>query len=156
VRPSRERLLALPATSGFRTNVLEKAARLLNLLNALRSHPFLKDRLALKGGTALNLFLLDLPRLSVDVDLNYIGSADKETMLSDRPQIEKAIEAVFGREELSIQRKPKEHAGGKWLLQYQSPFGGRENLELDLNYMFRIPLWPITLLDSKEVGRLSS
>jgi predicted nucleotidyltransferase component of viral defense system len=152
VRPSRERLLALSASSGFRTTVLEKAARLLNLLNALRSHPFLKDRLALKGGTALNLFLLDLPRLSVDVDLNYIGSADKETMLSDRPQIEKAIEAVFGREDLSIQRKPLEHAGGKWLLQYQSPFGGRENLELDLNYMFRIPLWPITLLNSRKLG----
>jgi len=28
----------------------------------------------LKGGTALNLFLLDLPRLSVDIDLNYIGA----------------------------------------------------------------------------------
>jgi len=91
VRPSKERLLALSASSGFRGNILEKAVRLLSLLNAIRSHPFLKDRLALKGGTALNLFLLNLPRLSVDIDLNYIGASSKEAMLSERPQVEKAL-----------------------------------------------------------------
>ena len=152
MRPSKERLLALSASLGFRGNVLERAVRLLSLLNALRSHPFLKDRLALKGGTALNLFLLNLPRLSVDIDLNYIGASSKETMLSERPQVEKAIEAVLGREELKIQRKPTEYAGGKWLLRYQSVYGGNENLELDLNYMFRIPLWPITVQNSKKLG----
>jgi len=152
VRPSKERLLALSASSGFRGNVLEKAVRLLSLLNAIRSHPFLKDRLALKGGTALNLFLLNLPRLSVDIDLNYIGASSKEAMLLERPQVEKAIEAVLGREELRIQRKPTEYAGGKWLLRYQSVYGGNENLELDLNYMFRIPLWPITVQNSKKLG----
>jgi hypothetical protein len=31
---------------------------------------------ALKGGTAINLFLLDLPRLSVDIDLTYLGTED--------------------------------------------------------------------------------
>jgi len=132
--------------------VLEKAVRLLSLLTATQSHPFLKDRLVLKGGTALNLFLLDLPRLSVDIDLNYIGSPDRERMLVERPQIENALEAVFGREELRIRRTPSEHAGGKWRLQYQSVIGGIENLELDLNYMFRIPLWPIMIRDSKKLG----
>ena len=28
---------------------------------------------ALKGGTAINLFIRDLPRLSVDIDLQYVG-----------------------------------------------------------------------------------
>ena len=31
----------------------------------------------------LNLFVLDLPRLSVDIDLNYVGSADLEVMLAE-------------------------------------------------------------------------
>lgn len=31
---------------------------------------------ALKGGTAINMFLLDLPRLSVDVDLTYLPISD--------------------------------------------------------------------------------
>ena len=31
---------------------------------------------ALKGGTAINLFIRDLPRLSVDIDLTYLPVAD--------------------------------------------------------------------------------
>lgn len=27
---------------------------------------------ALKGGTAINLFIRDLPRLSIDIDLTYV------------------------------------------------------------------------------------
>ena len=41
---------------------------LLNLLEGLNSHPFLKGRWVLKGGTALNLFQFDVLRLSVDID----------------------------------------------------------------------------------------
>ncbi|OIQ92633.1 hypothetical protein GALL_254560 [mine drainage metagenome] len=37
---------------------------------------------ALKGGTALNLFVRDLPRLSVDIDLAYLPLADRETSLT--------------------------------------------------------------------------
>lgn len=34
---------------------------------------------ALKGGTAINLFYRDLPRLSVDIDLTYLPIADRDT-----------------------------------------------------------------------------
>ena len=36
---------------------------------------------ALKGGTAINLFIRDLPRLSVDIDLVYLPIADREASL---------------------------------------------------------------------------
>ncbi|MBI9109565.1 nucleotidyl transferase AbiEii/AbiGii toxin family protein [Maridesulfovibrio ferrireducens] len=39
--------------------------------------------LALKGGTALNFFLWDLPRLSVDIDLAYCPINDRPTALQD-------------------------------------------------------------------------
>jgi hypothetical protein len=46
-------ILAVEAeATGFRPDVLEKVAQLLGLLDALRSHPFLKGKLVLKGGTA--------------------------------------------------------------------------------------------------------
>ena len=41
-----------------------------------------QDRLALKGGTAINLFVQDLPRLSVDIDLTYTGTEERETALT--------------------------------------------------------------------------
>ena len=36
---------------------------------------------ALKGGTAINLFYRDMPRLSVDVDLTYLGTEDHHEAL---------------------------------------------------------------------------
>ena len=36
---------------------------------------------ALKGGTAINLFLRDFPRLSVDADLAYLGDESREEAL---------------------------------------------------------------------------
>jgi predicted nucleotidyltransferase component of viral defense system len=106
------------AASGFSIGMFEKASRMLALLEAVRSHPFLGPRVALKGGTALNLFVLDLPRLSVDVDFNYIGASSREVMMAERPRVNQAIHAVCGREELSVRRIPDEHAGGKWRLTY--------------------------------------
>lgn len=38
---------------------------------------------ALKGGTAINLFYRDLPRLSVDIDLTYLPVKDRESSLKD-------------------------------------------------------------------------
>ncbi len=39
--------------------------------------------LALKRGTAINLFERDLPRLSVDIDLTYLLFDDRETALRE-------------------------------------------------------------------------
>lgn len=137
---------------GFRPDSVEKVLRLLSLLESLRSNVFLRPRVALKGGTALNLFLFDLPRLSVDIDLNYVGSPDREVMLADRPKLEQAIQAVCSREGVTVKRIPSEHAGGKWRLSYTTTAGSSDKLEIDLNYVLRVPLWPVTPLDSKPVG----
>ena len=152
MKVSLEKLTAQATSTGFRPDVLEKVAHLLGLLEALRSHPFLKGKLALKGGTALNLFVFNVPRLSVDIDLNYVGAADLEAMLAERPQVEQAVQAVFAREGFTVRRVPDEHAGGKWSLRYQSAAGRSGNLEVDLNFMYRIPLWPITIANSFPVG----
>lgn len=42
-----------------------------------------QDVFALKGGTAINLFHRDLPRLSVDIDLTYVPVNDRNTALRD-------------------------------------------------------------------------
>jgi hypothetical protein len=139
-------------STGFRAEMVEKVLHLLNLLDALNSHPFLKGKWVLKGGTALNMFMLDLPRLSVDIDLNYIGTLDREEMLMDRPKLEQAAQAVFSREGFITKRVPDEHAGGKWRLSYQSFTGQSGNLEVDLNFMFRQPLWDIQIADSHPLG----
>jgi predicted nucleotidyltransferase component of viral defense system len=147
-----EEIQETAATLGFRPDALEKVFRLLSLLETLHSNAFLRPRVALKGGTALNLFLFDVPRLSVDIDLNYVGSGDRETMLADRPKVERAIQAVCAREGLTVKRMPSEHAGGKWRLSFVNTAGSSDTLEIDLNFMLRVPLWPVTTLDSRLLG----
>ncbi len=84
---SREQIEIHATTLGFQVAALEKVLRLVELLQAFSEHPVLKDALALKGGTALNLFVFDLPRLSVDIDLNYIGEQD----LAERARLHPAL-----------------------------------------------------------------
>ena len=149
-------VLPVAESTGFKAEMVEKVLHLLNLLNALKSHPFLKGKWVLKGGTALNMFMLDLPRLSVDIDLNYIGALDRKEMQAERPKIEQAAQAVFSREGFTTKRVPDEHAGGKWRLSYQSFTGQSGNLEVDLNFMFRQPLWDIQPTDSHPLGDFQS
>ncbi|MCE5293358.1 MAG: nucleotidyl transferase AbiEii/AbiGii toxin family protein [Chlamydiales bacterium] len=149
---SDKELVREASQTGFRPEMLQKVWHLITILNGISAHPFLKDKIALKGGTALNLFYFDLPRLSVDIDLNYIGKISKEEMLQERPLVEKALEAIFLREGMNIRRIPTKHAGGKWQLKYESALGGYGNLEVDINFMFRIPLCDLVKMRSHTVG----
>jgi len=54
---------------------------------------------ALKGGTAINLFYRDMPRLSVDIDLTYLPIEDRATSLST---IEAAMLRIASRLERAI------------------------------------------------------
>lgn len=140
VKFSPETLVKQAEATGFRPDMLEKVGLLLQLLDAIRSHPFFKNKLVLKGGTTLNLFIFDVPRLSIDIDLNYVGAEDRGTMVAQRPKVEEALQAVFSREGYTVRRASTEHAGGKWQLRYPSAGGQVGNLEVDVNFMFRVPL----------------
>lgn len=52
---------------------------LLEVLPVVAKH----SEFAIKGGTALNLFVLDMPRLSVDVDLCYLPLKDRAKSFAD-------------------------------------------------------------------------
>lgn len=149
---SHEQLQRAATETGFQVESYEKVHILVRLLEGVRGHPFLGSRMALKGGTALNLFVLDLPRLSVDIDLNYVGASDRETMLAERPRIEQGLQQVAGRMGLTVRRVPTEHAGGKWRLTYTGASGRPGTIELDVNFMLRTPLWPPAARDSHPIG----
>ncbi len=54
-----------------------------DLLLQVIPHIATEKTLALKGGTAINLFLRNMPRLSVDIDLTYLPFDDRETALTN-------------------------------------------------------------------------
>jgi hypothetical protein len=91
---SLEYLERCAAETGFGVSPLEKVVRLGEMAADISRHPFLREVLALKGGTALNLCFGLPSRLSVDLDFNYIGHLEREKMLTDRPMVETAVEKL--------------------------------------------------------------
>ena len=150
--PSAQTLQRLANETGHQAGTLEKVVRLLDLLQEIARDRVLADRLVLKGGTALNLFHLNLDRLSVDVDFNYVGSLDRIAMEAERPDVHAAFDRLFASLGYGVRRRPDEHAGGKWLARYTSALGGNATLEVDVNYMARQPLFGMARMESLPLG----
>jgi len=77
--------------SGFNRDTYEKVLRLIDVLAFINQDIYLKQRLALKGGTAINLLEFNLPRLSVDLDLDYTINSNVNEMKKDREEISAKI-----------------------------------------------------------------
>lgn len=129
------------STNEFEPRTVDKVDRLLDLLGEMDCHPALKGKLALHGGTAINLFMLDVPRLSVDIDLSYIGSVSREEMLADRPSVEAGIEAVAHALGYAVEEHSGGHAGRTFLLRYHGDWG-IDHVKVDCIYMNRSPIMP--------------
>lgn len=126
----------------YKPDILEKIAYLQAVLSMVNEDPFLSSRLVLKGGTALNLYYLDTPRLSVDLDFNYIGTADRQIMQEERAEINQIFTEKSVLLGLTQERFGNRHAGGKTVWRYPSAFGHRGTLEVDLNFMHRVHFSP--------------
>ena len=84
--------------------------RLLAVLREIGRHPFLGPRFHLRGGTAINLFLADAPRLSVDADLNYVGAEAREEMRRERPELMRRLREVVLSEDYALGRTGDDYA----------------------------------------------
>lgn len=62
-----------------------------NLLLEILPYALRDKRLALKGGTAINLFHRNFPRLSVDIDICYLPLEDRETSFNKLHEILREI-----------------------------------------------------------------
>jgi len=128
------------AQTGYTINLLEKVVRLGEIAADIVRHPFLGRVLALKGGTALNLCFGPPRRLSVDLDFNYVGHLERDKMLADRPRVEEALIQLSVRKAYRIQKSADAFAGRKIYLVYRSVTGQNDRIEVDLNYLFRMPV----------------
>ncbi len=137
---SAEFLKQCSAETGYRVDVLEKVMRLGQFAEAISRHSFLGQALALKGGTALNLCSRAPKRLSVDLDYNYIAHPEREKMLADRPVVEKALADIAANQSYQIQKSADAFAGRKTYLRYQSVMGPRDRIEVDINFIHRVPI----------------
>jgi len=124
---------------GFQPQVVDKVLRLLGVLDAIGADQVLSPVTCLHGGTALNLFVLGAPRLSVDIDLNYVGSTDLETLQTERPKLEQRVVDVAENLGFEVTAGKAEHSGRTFRLRYLGA-SGPDWVKIDLDYLNRSPL----------------
>lgn len=111
--------------TGFNPGFIEKVYQLTRILEAVYSDNNLKEYLALKGGTALNFIYLNIPRLSVDLDFNFVGALEKNKMLQLRPTVTDRIKVVADNLGFTTSKKPFSYILDRFLLRYRSLQGLR-------------------------------
>lgn len=129
---------------GFPRDTLEKVCRLADVLKFMESDELLSEGIALKGGTAINLTIFDLPRLSVDIDLDYCRSIEREEMLADRGIITDKISKYMMANGYALSPKSKSyHALDSFVYEYVNCGGTKDNLKIEINYMLRCHVLPV-------------
>lgn len=123
---------------GFIRDTYEKVCRLTEILKFIGSDQLLSKLLALKGGTAINLLYFDLPRLSVDIDLDFSEHVDRDEMLSFRAKITERINLYMKASGYSLSSKSKfYHALDSFVFEYLNTGGVKDNIKVEINYMLR-------------------
>lgn len=122
----------------FIRDTMEKVFRLVDILKYLNANPITKDSLALKGGTAINLTVFNLPRLSVDIDLDYSMEQTREEMLNMRKQITADIRTYMATQEYSLSpRSRKRHSLDSFVFAYRNFGDVNDNIKIEINYSLR-------------------
>ena len=131
---------------------LEQALRLLELLQDIADNDYLAQRLALTGGTALNLFHLGGSRLSVDIDLNYLIDRNTRELDTRDARAESELQGIFTAHGYSSRFRPNRYSLGMWHLRYKTSQGTPRSLTVDANVASRGPLFSIERLNSVPLG----
>ena len=123
---------------GFVRDTFEKVCRLADVLDFIQKDELLSNALALKGGTAINLTIFNLPRLSVDIDMDFSENVPREEMLAIRKQITERISKYMTAAGYHLSQKSKTyHALDSFVYEYQNTGGMKDNLKIEINYMLR-------------------
>lgn len=136
--PDRAYFARVSNETGFQPEPLETVFRLADLLSRLTRE--MGSEILLRGGTALNLLYLDMPRLSVDIDLDFVGTADSSEAQRRRPDLLRQIEEVGSRAGYEVRTERQSYAMSHQLMHYTNASGLRRFLNVDINFLDRVPV----------------
>ena len=91
------------------------------------------------------MIFFDLPRLSVDIDLDYSKDIPREDMLEERGQIRNHIQKYMTAAGYTLSPKSKDyHALDSLVYEYMNVGGVKDNLKIEINYMLRCHVMPVS------------
>lgn len=138
---------------GVVRDTLEKVLRLQEVLRFFSSSQLLKTSFALKGGTAINLLFFNLPRLSVDIDLDFCRNVPKDIMLSEREKIQNLISKYMLSQGYTINPHSKHpHSLDSFIYDYFNSAGMKDNIKIEINYSLREHVLPLQQIGFSAQG----
>ena len=140
---SRQYLVKIAQETNFIKDTLEKVVRLAEILRFLNSDVVFKDKLALKGGTAINLTAVELPRLSVDIDLDFTENVSREELLEVKERFSKRLTDYMWQEGYSLADSRDHFALTSFLFNYINSAGNRDNIKVEINFLDRCHVLPL-------------
>ncbi len=124
---------------GFIRDTYEKVCRLSEILSFIENDSYLSTALALKGGTAINLTIFDLPRLSVDIDLDFTHNISRDQMLKSKEIITEKLNIFMKNQGYLLDEKhiKDTHALNSSVYSYTNAGGVSDRIKIEINYLLR-------------------
>jgi len=150
---NRKELTKQATELGFIRDTFEKMCRLAGLFKFFERDPVLSNYLALKGGTAINLTIFNLPRLSIDIDLDFAENLPLAEMTEIREIIRITIRQYMSMNDYIRSDKSKEyHTLDSDVYQYTNTGGVKDNIKIEINYSLRSHILPLSKRSIETLG----
>ena len=135
---NRRELDARAREYGFNRDTFEKVLRLRTILEFLNTQEFMCEHLLLKGGTAINLTVFNLPRLSVDIDLDFIPNLTREETANERERLTEILKGYMSEQGYSLSDASRfSHSLDAFHYNYVNAAGNRDMIKIEINYSLR-------------------
>ena len=138
---------------GFVRDVFEKMTRLIEFVQFINAEHELCPLLALKGGASINLTVFNLPRLSVDIDLDFAENLTKDETAAKYERINELIGRYAANEGYTLKDKSKRtHALDSFVYSYTNAAGNPDNIKVEINYSLRSHALPVVEVTANTEG----
>ena len=123
---------------GFNRDTFEKVLRLTSILKFLNTQEYMYEHLLLKGGTAINLTVFNLPRLSVDIDLDFIPNLTREETVHERARLTEILKGYMSEQGYALSDASRfSHSLNAFHYNYVNAAGNMDRIKIEINYSLR-------------------
>ena len=135
---NRRELDARARNYGFNRDTFEKVVRLRMILEFMNAQECMREHLLLKGGTAINLTVFKLPRLSVDIDLDFVPNLTRDETIKERERLTEILKGYMSEQGYFLSDASRfSHSLDAFHYNYVNAAGNRDMIKIEINYSLR-------------------
>ena len=108
------------------------------ILEFMNTQACMREHLLLKGGTAINLTVFNLPRLSVDIDLDFVPNLMRDETAKERERLTEILKRYMSEQGYLLSEASRfSHSLDAFHYNYVNAAGNRDMIKIEINYSLR-------------------